>query len=388
MSEIELFNSVTDEQKMLVAAWWEAFCRDEGHIKRCFSDEKSREVFSVPDWMIEHLGRIDERLMWEYGPALGEGDRLVITPESHQELRPLVRYLLNTAPDLEGWEFYDYRLASSIETLSEFTDSRIGKIDWSSIRVKLEEGQFHEIDVLFAMPFNKSKEECIDVQFILLEKVLGEEVLDKWVGVIDVVDVKDVDQGQTAFFPIEKLASKFKTKMASIKDRIPQTYIGIGDQLNWLMYEMEPKEQDDYSGKSDIFVYRFIESDLFPLTFSYPESFYSERYARSGEIFIYLKMDGAAEDLNQEHFAAKSEIEDALEEVLGAQKIGAVIGSGTGLRYSYIDMLLCDPRKALSEIQRVLREGKLTKRSWILFHDADMRTEWIGVWDDAVAPPM
>lgn len=75
-------------------------------------------------------------------------------------------------------------------------------------------------------------------------------------------------------------------------------------------------------------------------------------------------------------------------EALMKEKLGCVIGGGTGLRYSYIDFALVNFAKAIEIIQKILQIGKLTKRSWILFHNTVYQSQWIGVWDDSPPPPM
>ena len=37
---------------------------------------------------------------------------------------------------------------------------------------------------------------------------------------------------------------------------------------------------------------------------------------------------------------------------------------------------------------RCLREQNVPKRTWLLFHDSDCQAEWVGIWDDAPAPPI
>lgn len=46
-----------------------------------------------------------------------------------------------------------------------------------------------------------------------------------------------------------------------------------------------------------------------------------------------------------------------------------------------------DKGRALPAIRRLLAEGNVPKRSWLLFHDCELRGEWIGIHDDAPDPP-
>src|SRR5262245_26245366 len=87
--------------------WWTAFA---GRTQRLDDLFKQKNQWDLPAWMGRHLQAIHPRLMWEYGPALrGKGHRLVITPESARQLRPLTDAIIERAPRLKGWEFYPYR---------------------------------------------------------------------------------------------------------------------------------------------------------------------------------------------------------------------------------------------------------------------------------------
>lgn len=74
--------------------------------------------WDLPRWMDDHLHPIHPKIMWEYGPAVsGDGHRFVLTPESAHELRPLVAKILERAPSIPGWEFYDARLPEDLESM-------------------------------------------------------------------------------------------------------------------------------------------------------------------------------------------------------------------------------------------------------------------------------
>src|SRR5262245_15855033 len=96
-----------------VAAWWQSFAGKAGDLVAQFSRKKE---WDLPAWMQEHLGAIDDAMCWEFGQAVkGVGHRLVITPESRKDLRPLANSIVAAAPKIAGWEFYPYRLAEGIE---------------------------------------------------------------------------------------------------------------------------------------------------------------------------------------------------------------------------------------------------------------------------------
>ncbi len=151
------------------------------------------------------------------------------------------------------------------------------------------------------------------------------------------------------------------------------------------MFQMQPVEQVDYPDRSDLFVGYSLIPALWE-RFHSAEVVRSSDFSTCGETFCYLKIDGI-NGLEGSVFADKSQIEDTLEESLRHFKVGCVVGSGTGLRYSYVDFAITDVAMACGIIRKVLCAGKIPKMSWILFFDSDKAEQWIGVWDDTPAPP-
>ena len=87
------------EREAIVAridAWWRAF---EGKVDDLRAHFKGKARWDLPQWMDDNLHPIHPKIMWEYGPAVRvDGHRLVLTPESVHELRPLVAKILERSP--------------------------------------------------------------------------------------------------------------------------------------------------------------------------------------------------------------------------------------------------------------------------------------------------
>jgi hypothetical protein len=114
--------------------------------------------------------------------------------------------------------------------------------------------------------------------------------------------------------------------------------------------------------------------------------FHSRRFSRSGEVMATLKIDGS-EGLPVDGLSDKAAIEDAITAALEPRGLGCQIGGGTGLRYSYVDLALTDVPAAMEALRPVLRAGKLPKRTWLQFFDADLAHEWLPLWEDTPPPP-
>lgn len=155
--------------------------------------------------------------------------------------------------------------------------------------------------------------------------------------------------------------------------------------LSFRIFERDPIPQEDYPGRSDF----IAGSSMVPgLLEQYHSSnlLSSSDFSDCGEWFFYLKIDGK-NGLTGSTFIDRSQIEDALDAALRKAKLGCVVGGGTGLRYAYIDFAVMDIFSAFEIIRDLLLDGKIPKRSWILFFDTEKAEKWMGIWEDTPAPP-
>ena len=91
------WKAARDRRLQQVDRWWLAFEAKASDIDALF---ERKQQWDLATWMQQNLQAIDSRLMWEFGPGLTDGHRLVITPEAARELRPFVDTLLERAPRL------------------------------------------------------------------------------------------------------------------------------------------------------------------------------------------------------------------------------------------------------------------------------------------------
>jgi hypothetical protein len=335
--------------------------------------------------MHRHLGSIHPGLMWEYGPAVRqEGHRLVITPEARRDLRPLVEQILARAPKIPGWEFYAYRLAEDFEMAQQTVEARAeGDIANTWFRASIND--VNKIDLTFTAPgYAPGDETAMNAVFVATETLLGEYALDKWIGVIEVEAPGDDDESR----PIEELKLAIDALIGEIQASLPKhPYFRIApDDVPWTSFELKPHEAEDWPGQEDLFVAISMLPAMW-INAHRGESFDSVRFSNCGEVFCYVKIDGTA-GLDGTAYEDRASIEDALNAVLRPAEAGCIVGGGTGMKYSYVDLALADVPKGTELVRRALRQGKIGRRTWIQFHDSDLQARWIGVWDDSPAPPM
>ncbi len=366
-----------------IDAWWAEFARNVDKLDALF---RGAEQWDLPDWMHQHLQRIHPELMWEFGPAVHvKGHRLVITPESHCELRPIADEVIARAPKLDRWEFYTYRLPESVDMTMQTVEAR-ADMDLKDVAVAVAVGEHNRVDLTFQWPTTPSDDDqAFNAVFVATETLLGEKMLDRWVGVINMVDSSSpAEQGQR-FLPLERLKPTFDAVVESAREQLPdEPYFSFAPDGQWALLKLEPQEADEYSDRDDMMTCVTCNPDLVGATFS-NAPFFSERYSRCGETFCYVKIDGT--DAEEMDFQDREDMEEAARNVLEPQELGGLVGGGTGLKYSYIELALTDLDRGIAAVRRAMQEGNVPRRSWILFHDADLASEWVGIYDDSPKPP-
>ena len=367
-----------------ISRWWTAFAQQAPQIDRLF---RGHEEWDLPEWMQEHLGAIHPDLMWEFGPAVKtEGHRLVITPESRRELRPLAREVLRRAPALAGWEFYEYRLPESLEDAALTVEGRAGG-DIRELRVQVRPGDFNLVDLTY-LGFSAADEEerKSAMAFVATESLLGEETLNRWIGGIDTA-AKPAEGAQPIHVAElrQELERTIEQLRAGLPDR-PWHRVEITDETEWSILEVTSEEAEDYPEQSDLLTAVTLVPTIVTNAVSHAP-FDSARYSKFAETFCYLKIDHG-----EKHSASlvddRTQFEDAISAALRPAGLGAVVGGGTGRRYIYIELALCDVDRAWTETRLVLQDARLPTRTWLLFHDDDLRAEWRGLYDDTPEPPM
>jgi hypothetical protein len=359
--------------------WWAEF---ESKTKALDDLFNRRAKWDLPAWMHAHLNAIHPKLMWEFGPGVGGGHRLVITPESHRELRPLVKTLLERAPKIPGWQFYSYRLAEDVDGTVATVSARTG-VDIANAMACASLGKFGRIDLKFVCPtfVLPNEKKAVHAAFVATETLLGEEVLDKWIGVIDAVPAGGKDRA----LPLSRLKPSVDALIGSIQEQMFPKPCWEMEDMKWTLWKLKPKKQKDYPGQLDLFVGKSMLQDMWQVAHG-NMVFYSSSFSKFDEVFCYVKLDGS-QGLDSEKFGDKAEIEDALDGALKPARVGCVIGGGTGVRYSYVDLALTNLPRGIEIVRKVLQEGNIHRRSWILFYDAELVNEWIGIWDDSPPPP-
>src|SRR5262245_30961034 len=365
--------------------WWRAFQGKSSDLSALFH---RKSEWDLVRWMHDYLGAVDPRLMWEYGPARSqEGHRLVITPESHRWLRPVLRSLLERAPKIPGWEFYPNRLPEDVPQAILAVEGRVGvNITGAVVAASVAPGR--KIDLWFDFPHQRfDVQTARNASFVAAETLMGEYVLDTWIGAISLVS--DSPEAKLRPLPMERAQATVGALVRSIQEQLPATRLAdiSSDEPKLRSVTLEVREEaDDYPARVDMIYANVLDVDLFRNAHSWM-IFTSSCHSRCGELFCYLKLDAVDVPWDQ-RVEFRGVVEDELNPALTAAKVGGCIGGGSGQRYSYIDLALTDLNGAVPIIRRVLSERRVPLRTWLLFLDDELSREWIGTYAQTPEPQM
>ncbi len=364
-----------------IGRWWREFDKKTADFDAFFRGKKK---WDLPGWVNKHLNAIAEGICWEFGPGEG-GHRLALTPESRHHLRPLVEVILREAPEIPGWTFVPARPAESVEMALHSVQAKGGK-DLAKALASASPGESHCIDLAFSCDVYTAPDERQDLGHALwlTEGLLGEEVLNRWVGVI--ATVSDRRTGRTGH-PMERLRETAEKAIAKVVKGLPERpAMEWREDAEWTGYECRPRTgQDDYAGQSDLIAAAAILPEMWMAARS-RRVFWSGRFSRCGETFAYLKIEGSRRPAGAEA-DYRHQIDEAVNAALVSAGVGASVGGGSGIRYCYVDLALTDVPAAIHVIRRTLADFDIPERSWLLFHDDDLAAEWAGLTDATPEPP-
>jgi hypothetical protein len=291
-----------------------------------------------------------------------------------------VSALLARAPKLRGLEFYGERPAESAEFVGPSVQGRTGQpVPDGHVLIEVNDRNALDLTFHLASCSGPDDERAQAAASIATEVLLGEMTMYRWVSSISV----DKPSRKKSLVPLGDLPNAVKQAMGDVRGALPKKpFRQRLKNASWSLFKLEPEQAKDYPLLLDQFTAITMDVPMFraarmPL-------FASERFSRLGEFFAYVKIDGS-KGLAGSAFGDRVEIENAIAEALG--EYGAVIGGGTGLRYSYVELALEDVRKGVARVQRALRDGRIPQRTFIQFHDEELATEWIGIYPETPRPP-
>jgi hypothetical protein len=345
----------------------------------------------------EGFSAIDARLDADVIDAPGAERTVALLARGDRGVAPLLDALESRLPVLPG-----LRLVCGTPALpTERAIARVAEelsVDLADARARAGFARGHLLElVIYASAFASSADErALDAAELLVANVLGDRVFEDWIGEVRVAPlprksalrVLDNDPIEEKSFPLAALAETVGAAVEGLIAGLPEGAFWRRErdsEQSWTMFELEPELAHDYAGQDDLAIATTLAPEMLKC-FLRGQPFSSLRFSRHGERFVYLKLDG--EGRSSEHrLASRRELEDRLSDALSRAGLGSVVGNGIGVRYAYVDLALTNLDGAIERVRAVAREARVAERSWLLFCDADLAYEWLGIWDETPAPP-
>jgi len=148
------------------------------------------EFGSLTDEIARKVAAIDPGLQWEFAPGTQARHSLCITAAGVPERRPLAERVFRAAPPpTPVWEYHPARAARTSLTEARL-DIGSRRLAGSDVRYEFsldEERQVLDVVVFHPEFATMAEDERLRVAFLMLDWQLGEDEVERWVGLVDAV---------------------------------------------------------------------------------------------------------------------------------------------------------------------------------------------------------
>lgn len=166
-------------------SFWNWLVNKSSEIELLIKSGKSNSAASLISLEID---RIDSDLSWEIGINNDEVE-LTISAQGDKALGRKLDEMFAICPNIPGWKIYRYKQPKSLSILSELIRSQGYQLNVENINARVSMSPSNtKIDIeLISQDFNQiSHENLYEITFFIMDGVLGEEVVEEWIGKIDV----------------------------------------------------------------------------------------------------------------------------------------------------------------------------------------------------------
>ena len=224
-------NALRNKTRDKIKSWWKEFITKKDKILALL---KNKINWDLPKWIRKNLQSINQNIMWEIS-KVEKGWRFIFTPESHRELRPLIKEILRLSPKIEGWEFNAYRLPEEFSNAIDIIKGRTGgDISDGYFSAKISDINKIDIDFFSNLDSEDQDSRAFNDFFTAIEVLCGEEILDKWIGTIE---VSRLDDNHEKLSHIKILNESVSELIKNINGTLPEKpYFQIEEELPWTAY--------------------------------------------------------------------------------------------------------------------------------------------------------
>ncbi len=169
-----------------IVAFWHWFSEHHGDVEAMLDRDDTEELSRQVNAQIDKLS---SQQAWEIGPGLVEPYMFVFPTGGDVEAKAAVSKIMEKAPRIAGWEFHASRPTRKFQPEIQLPNRGISfrTLDWRyALRPSSTSDRFdlHIFDDKLA---NFDEKTALTAVFILLDAVLGEDVVERWIGGIKIL---------------------------------------------------------------------------------------------------------------------------------------------------------------------------------------------------------
>lgn len=347
-----------------IKAFWTNF---EAHADQLDEAFQGRGDIDQSVEVMRPLQDISPDLMWEFGPS-EKGHSLCVTSEWRTALRPLARAVINLAPNLERWEFYDARTPDRSGNIGENFEARF-RIPITLSEIQVQPDTDNKIQMTGVGP--GSNDEVGNQVLAVAGFLLGEQKDWDWFGDVIPKAMKTslfsrFKRSEPHEFPTEQFVQEFNQAIEKIKGALPSRPYSDAEESEVSLLKFE----NGAINRPDLFTFStgsmaYVQAALQTSRFS------SVNHSRFGEWFLFLRIARSPEtpfDQVDDRF----ELEEKLQAALSTDDIGGVVGAGHGHDAVYIDVALQDLDRGLRVIAETIGGRPFASEATIHFLEAGL----------------
>lgn len=257
-------------------------------------------------------------------------------------------------------------------------------VDLSNARVRVGFGRGHLLHLTYFTELSASRSDprlryAVERFSTLL---LGEDLFFDWVGQLDVApaprrsSLSVVNNAKPNTLGLEELVPAVRAGIQGLRRGLSdRPHVQRSGELKWTLFESEPNADAADAAQNDLILASSATPELLR-TFLLGEPIASCRFTRADEIFCYLKWDDT-QLLTGQRLARRDAMESAINQALGSDQLGIVVGTGLGVRHSYLNLALSDGELALERLLTAARGAHLGTNVWLMFFDTAWDEHWL-----------
>jgi|SRR5579862_1172577 len=169
-----------------ISAFWRWFSERHRDVEAMLDRDETAELSRQINIQIDLLS---PQLAWEIGPGLVEPYMFVFPTAGDSERKAAVGRIMEKAPRIERWEFHASRPARPFQPEVQLPDRDLSfrTSDWHFTLKPSSTSDRFELNIFDDELASFDEKTALTAVFILLDAVLGEDMVERWIGNIKVL---------------------------------------------------------------------------------------------------------------------------------------------------------------------------------------------------------